>query len=39
MEKCGFTFHHTETGKLSPLGDLRTEHFLRLTADEWRHRR
>lgn len=39
MDKCGFTFHHTETGKLSPLGDLRTEHFLRLTADEWRHRR
>ena len=36
MEKCGFRFHHTETGKLSPLGDLRTEHFLRLTADEWR---
>ena len=38
MEKCGFRFHHTESGKLSPLGDVRTEHFLRLTADEWRAR-
>ena len=38
MEKCGFVFHHTEYGKLSPLGDLRTEHFLRLTAERWRRR-
>lgn len=36
MEKCGFTFHHTERDKLSPLGDRRTEHFLRLTAGQWR---
>lgn len=35
MEKCGFVFHHTETGKPSPLGDIRTEHFLRLTAGKW----
>ena len=36
QEKCGFRFHHTETGKRSPLGDIRTEHFTRLTQDEWR---
>lgn len=36
MEKCGFIFHHTETGKMSPLGDIRTEHFLRLRQEEWR---
>ena len=35
MEKCGFVFHHTEKGKPSPLGDIRTEHFLRLTAGKW----
>ena len=26
---------HTETGKTSPLGDIRTEHFMRLTREEW----
>ena len=36
MEKCGLTYHHTETGKQSPLGDLRTEHFMQITANEWR---
>ena len=36
MEKCGFRFHHTETGKTSPLGDVRTEHFMRLTKQEWK---
>ena len=35
MEKCGFRFHHTEEGNVSPLGDVRTEHFLRLTKEEW----
>lgn len=35
MEKCGFRFHHTEEGKTSPLGDVRTEHFMRLTKEEW----
>lgn len=35
MDKCGFNFHHTETGKLSPLGDIRTEHFMRITREEW----
>lgn len=28
LEKCGFTYHHTETDKISPLGDVRTEHFM-----------
>ena len=37
MEKCGFVFHHTETGKISPLGDVRTEHFMRMTKEEWKH--
>lgn len=35
-EKCGFTYHHTEADKPSPLGDRRTEHLMRLTAEEWR---
>ncbi len=35
MEKCGFVFHHTETGKISPMGDVRTEHFMRMTREEW----
>lgn len=35
MEKCGFKFHHTEPEKMSPLGDMRTEHFMRMTRDEW----
>lgn len=35
MEKCGFRFHHTEEGKVSPLGDVRTEHFMRITKEEW----
>lgn len=37
MEKCGFKFHHTQTGKISPLGDIRTEHIMRLTATEWKN--
>ena len=35
MEKCGFRFHHTEEGKTSPLGDIRTEHFMKITKEEW----
>ncbi len=26
-EKCGFKYHHTNTDIISPLGDIRTEHF------------
>ena len=36
MEKCGFKYHHTEEGKTSPLGDIRTEHFTLLTREEWK---
>lgn len=36
MEKCGFVFHHTEHGKLSPLGDVRTEHFMLMTVTMWK---
>ena len=35
MEKCGFRFHHTEEGKMSSLGDVRTEHFMKITKEEW----
>lgn len=35
MDKCGFSFHHTEKGKTSALGDVRTEHFMKLTKNEW----
>ncbi|WP_373212185.1 GNAT family N-acetyltransferase [Ruminococcus sp. 5_1_39BFAA] len=36
QEKCGFTYHHTEENKPCELmGDVRTEHFTRVTKDEW----
>jgi len=35
MDKCGFKFHHTEEGKPSPLGDVRTEHFTLLTKEDF----
>lgn len=35
QEKCGFTFHHTITGKRTLLGDIRTEHFTRITREEY----
>ena len=35
MDKCGFKYHHTEEGEISPLGDKRTEHFTLLTKDDW----
>lgn len=35
MEKCGFRFHHTEEGNTSPLGNIRTEHFMKLTKEDW----
>jgi len=30
IEKCGFTYHHTIKGTISPLGDARTEHFYKI---------
>ena len=38
MEKCGFKYHHTEEGKTSPLGDIRTEHFTLLTREDSKKR-
>lgn len=36
QEKCGFVFHHTEKNKPCTLmGDVRTEHFTRITKEQW----
>lgn len=35
-EKCGFVYHHTNHNVTSPLGDIRTEHFHRLTKEDYR---
>ena len=34
-EKCGFTYHHTNKDVISPLGDLRTEHFYKMRREEF----
>ncbi len=34
QEKCGFHYHHTEQN-IPCLGETRTEHFTRLTRDDW----
>lgn len=36
MEKCGFRYHHTEEGKENRLGERKTEHFTRITREEYR---
>lgn len=37
QEKCGFTYTHTEHNKPIPLmNDFRTEHFTKITLDDWR---
>lgn len=36
IEKCGFRFHHTNNDVVSPLGDLRTEHFYIMTQEDYR---
>ena len=36
QEKCGFVYHHTETGKpCLLLGEIRTEHFSYLSKKRW----
>lgn len=36
MEKCGFTYHHTEENKPCDLmGDIRTSHFYYITLEQW----
>ncbi|HCC34173.1 MAG TPA: RimJ/RimL family protein N-acetyltransferase [Ruminococcaceae bacterium] len=38
-EKCGFKFHHTETGKEWPLiNAVKTQHVTNITKEEWRKR-
>jgi len=34
-EKCGFVYHHTNRDIVSPLGDKRTEHFYRMSQDDY----
>ena len=36
MDKCGFRFHHSETEKTCTLGGTRTEHYMRITKEEWK---
>ena len=37
QEKCGFIYHHTEHNKPVPLlNDFRTEHFTKISQQEWR---
>jgi acetyltransferase, GNAT family len=40
QEKCGFKYSHTEEQKPVPLlGEVRTEHFTKLTLEEWKKQR
>lgn len=34
-EKCGFKYHHTNQPVPSPLGDLRTEHYYKMTLEDY----
>lgn len=37
QEKCGFVYSHTEDNKPVPLlNEVRTEHFTKITLDDWR---
>lgn len=35
IQKCGFKYHHTDHEVVSPLGDKRTEHFYRMTKEDY----
>ena len=40
QEKCGFVFSHTSENRPVPLlGEVRTEHFTKLTREAWLQRR
>lgn len=39
QEKCGFVYHHTGAPEPSPLGDVRVEHFTRMTRAQWQDMR
>lgn len=34
-EKCGFKYYHTNNDVTSPLGDKRTEHFYKMTKEDY----
>lgn len=34
-EKCGFKYHHTNRDIVSPMGDIRTEHFYILRMEDY----
>jgi len=34
-EKCSFVYHHANNAAISPLGDKRTEHFYRMTIQNY----
>ena len=39
QEKCGFVYSHTEENKPVPLmNDFRTEHFTKITLEDWKKR-
>ncbi len=35
IEKSGFKYHHTDHDVVSPIGDKRTEHFYRMTKEDY----
>lgn len=35
IEKSGFKYHHTNRDSVSPLGDKRTEHFYKMTKEDY----
>ena len=38
QEKCGFIYHHTKHNKPIPLmNDTRTEHFTKITLEDWKN--
>lgn len=37
-EKIGFKYHHTNHNIVSPLGDIRTEHFYKMTKEDYSNR-
>lgn len=37
-EKCGSHYHHTNKDVVSPLGDVRTEHFYIMTKEDYKKR-
>lgn len=38
QEKCGFIYHHTLKDVISPMNDVRTEHFTYMTKEQWNNK-